>query len=255
MMKKIIVIFSALMMFSSLTYAAKIKVLRADFRERPPLMFQVGGKPGGPLVDILNLIAKEGGYRISWRKSPFQRSIKDIKLGTVDIIPRVSLNEKRAKFLHFLGPVGYRLANTLFLTETQLKTKIASYNNLYGLVVGAKRGSFYFDEFNNDNSLNKKLYGHYSAMARALSSGEVNVLAVIESDRKMQEQEFGGAVGSQYVYADYVHVRKEPVYYALSKKSPYSGQKDTLNSILQSLIDSGKVKAIYNKHKVPFTSK
>ncbi|MGI0117445.1 substrate-binding periplasmic protein [Zooshikella sp. RANM57] len=255
MMKKIIVVLSALLMFSELTHAAKIKVLRADFRERPPLMFLVNGKPGGPLVDVLNLVAKEGGYRISWRKSPFQRSIKDIKLGSVDIIPRVSLNEEREKFLHFLGPVGYRLANTLFLTEAALKAKISSYNNLYSLVVGAKRGSFYFEEFNNDDSLNKKLYGHYSAMARALSSGEVNVLAVIESDRKMQEQELGGAMGSQYVYADYVHVRKEPVYFALSKKSPYANQKDALNSTIQSLISSGQIKAIYSRHNVTFTAK
>ncbi len=60
----------------------------ADFRHRPPEMIVDGDKIRGPLKDILEEATGEIGYRVKWRIENFNRSLKELEEGTVDIVPK-----------------------------------------------------------------------------------------------------------------------------------------------------------------------
>jgi polar amino acid transport system substrate-binding protein len=116
----------------------------ADYRPRPPEMV-VDAKTGhfsGPLIDVLDEAAHKIGYSITWRNAPFQRSFKELQLGSVDIVPRVILNEERKAFVAYLGPIGYQQKDIVFLVKKGHQSLINSYEDLKKITVGVKKMLF-----------------------------------------------------------------------------------------------------------------
>ncbi len=112
-MKRVILLFG-LMLAATLTFAEE-QILKADFRYRPPEMIIGGGTKSGPLKDIIEEAVEKIGYQIEWRTVPFVRSLKGLKKGITDIVPRTIRNKELEAFVNFLGPVGYQEKDIVFL--------------------------------------------------------------------------------------------------------------------------------------------
>ncbi|WP_242068326.1 hypothetical protein [Shewanella sp. DW31] len=83
-------IFAGIIVAAELQSATFSNVLRADFRHRPPEMVldERTNTMTSPLKDILEEAAAKVGYRVEWSARPFARSIHELRVGTVDIVPR-----------------------------------------------------------------------------------------------------------------------------------------------------------------------
>ncbi len=222
--------------------------LSADIRHRPPEMIVDDEYVGGPLKDILDVAARELGYQVRWRKAPFPQSIKELEQGSLDLLPRTIRKPEREAFAHFLGPIGVQRKDILFLVRRGAEKTISAYADLAGLTIAVKERTAYFPRFDKDKGLNKVVSpgGDYG-LVRLFIEGEVDTVAVL--DRPALESAMAGSGFVDYGYADYRHVQTIENYYALSRRSPHAGLVADLNRILQEMAASGRVAAIYDRHK------
>ncbi|MCX4030090.1 transporter substrate-binding domain-containing protein [Endozoicomonas sp. SM1973] len=248
-MKKMFVVLLLLFIQPALSFA-NIKVLRADFRERPPLMFLENSQLAGPMVDILELLAKQLNYRLVWRKVPFQKSMTDARRGLIDIIPRVSYSKERESIVHFLKPLGYRQKDTLFIVLQDSPIMVSQLETLKRFKLGVKLETSYFEALDQSAEISKTAYRSFSAMVAGLASKEVNIIAVLEQDKDQIEQPIN-ELSLPYRYLDYKHESKIPNYFAIAKRSPHYVDRDKFDSALKLLIKSGEVKRIFDEYKAP----
>ncbi len=202
----------------------------------------------GPLIDILNEAARKIGYRVKWRKAPFQRSYNALQQGRVDVVPRVILTEKRKAFVAYLGPIGYQIKNIVFLVRKGQEDLINTYHDLKNLSVGTKRDRAYFKQFNEDKGLNKVLSLDDRNMAKMFVAKRFDTMIIL--DLKSIEKALKDINFTNYSYANYKYLPKIGNYYGMSKKSPKIGQYKILNAALLELAQSGRVKEIYENYRI-----
>jgi polar amino acid transport system substrate-binding protein len=228
------------------------EVLVADYRPRPPEMFEVDGQPGGPLVSILEAAARRAGASIQWRKTPFIRSLEDLKSGRVDLVPRVLFSRERVAFVHYLPPIGSQRKTILFIVRPGRETELTRYTDLHRGVTGAKRGTVYFEEFDRDQAIRKSLMVDDAILARMFQARRLERLIVL--DKEAIEAEFRNLGFDDYTYADYRHEQSIDNHYGASRRL-YEGPKkalyDRLGVALSDMRSSGEVQLIYNRHGVP----
>ncbi|WP_245597630.1 substrate-binding periplasmic protein [Psychromonas aquimarina] len=245
-MKKVTMLLILMLTFTA-AHAA-VKTLRADFRHRPPEMVVSGNQFSGPLKEIIEQAADKTGYKIKWRKAPFIRSLKGVKEGSVDILPRTVRNEAREKFIAFLGPIGYQNKDIIFLVKKGNEDLINHYEDLYGLKIAVKRGTAYFKRFNEDNGLEKQVHMDDTNMVRMFKRGRFDTMVVL--DRESLEDALRKHKISDYAYANYKYIQKNGNYYGMPKKYAGSRMFSLLNKSLLNMVTSGEITHIYQQYGI-----
>lgn len=230
-------------------------VLRVDYRDRPPEMQRQDGKPVGPLITVLETAAERVGVSLEWRHAPFVRSLNDLRNGRVDFVPRVVYTAERKSYVHFLPAIGTQRKSVRFVVMPGQERSIRHYGDLYGKVVGAKRGTAYFERFDGDAQLDKSLGTDDHVLAKMFRAGRLDALAVL--DVEALEAQFQRLGFTDYRYADYTHEQTIGNYFGASKVL-YQGEKkalyDRLGDALRRMRDEGEIVLIYNHHGVPVPS-
>ncbi len=245
-MKKVTMLLSLLL--ALLSAHAEEKILQADFRHRPPEMVLTRNQISGPPKDIIEQAADKIGYKIKWRKAPFIRSLKGVKDGSVDILPRTVRNEAREKFITYLGPIGYQEKDILFLVKKGSEGLINHYEDLYELKIAVKRGTAYFKRFDQDKNLEKQVHMDDENMVRMFKRGRFEAMAVL--DREALEEALLKHNITDYAYADYKHIQKNGNYYGMPKKYAGSIIFKQLNNSLLNMVTSGEITHIYNQYGI-----
>jgi polar amino acid transport system substrate-binding protein len=127
-------------MLSTVSLAATLEV---NVRTRLPDMVADGNNYSGPLIDIMEAAAERTGNKINWVKAPFKRALEDMKVGTVDFVPRTFYREDRKAFTHYLDPVGFQEKSIVFFTKKGNEGKVKTYADLANVSIGTKRGSVF----------------------------------------------------------------------------------------------------------------
>lgn len=244
----------ACIFFAEISAAAEVqsapfsKVLRADFRHRPPEMVldEQAKTMVSPLKDILEEAAANVGYRVEWTARPFARSIHELQLGTVDIVPRTIRNEEREAFVQFLGPIATQNRDILFLVKPGDEARIKSYEDLYQVTVGAKRSTFYFERFNSDLALRKMESLDDENMARMFIKGRFDTMIVL--DRAAIENALKQLGYDRFSYADFRQFNQIKHYFGMSRNSPHIAIFDELNRALLDMVASGRINQIYHAY-------
>ena len=227
-------------------------ILRADYRERPPEMQALDNQPSGPLISILDTAATRIGSRIEWRYAPFVRSLEDLKSGRVDLVPRVLFTDERKAYVHFLPAIGTQRKSIRFIVRPGREASLHRYADLRGeWVIGAKRGTAYFEPFDGDGLISKVLATDDYVLAGMFRAGRLDALAVLDSEAI--EAQFRKIGFSDYSYADYQYEQSIGNYYGASLLL-YQGAKqviyDRLASELRRMRESGEIVSIYRRYGV-----
>lgn len=245
-MKKMILLFS--LFFSTTLTFSEEKILKADFRHRPPEMIVNGKNKSGPLKDIIEEAVKKIGYKIKWRMTPFPRSLEGLRTGQVDIVPRTIRNKERESFVNYLGPIGYQQKDILFLVRKGQEELLKIYEDLYTVKVGIKRDTAYFDKFNHDKKINKKISFDDKNMAFMFKIDRFDTMIIL--DKISIEKALGEIDFIDYSYSNYKYIQKIGNYYGFSKKSPHYKVYLKLNKVLLEMAKSGRVAEIYKQHNI-----
>lgn len=206
------------------------------------------GQGSGPLLEILDEAAEQIGYSVRWRSAPFQRSYEELRLGSVDIVPRVILTEERKAFVAYLGPIGYQQKNVVFLVRKGEEASIQNYQDLQKHTIGTKRDTAYFKQFNEDKTIEKILSLDDENMARMFAANRFDTMIVL--DIPAIEKALRDIGFRDYAYADYKYVQKIGNYYGMSKKSDHIDIYADLNAALLAMVEEGRVEQIYVKFGV-----
>ncbi|MES2948565.1 MAG: transporter substrate-binding domain-containing protein [Pseudomonadota bacterium] len=227
------------------------KVLKADARPRPPEMLvnEKTGESSGPLLDVLNEAVRTIGYCVEWRIAPFPRSLAELEMGTVDLVPRLVMTDERKRFANFLGPIAVKQTAIEFLVKRGKEDTLKSYEDLRGLTVGAKRGTAYFESFNKDTAIKRFEALDDENLAKMFDARRVDVLIVL--DRPAIEQVLRELNISGYAWAVYKEPVQLGIYYGMSKTSRHTAITEPLSNALKALAKSGRVNEIYTAHHVP----
>ncbi|NAX43773.1 MULTISPECIES: substrate-binding periplasmic protein [unclassified Vibrio] len=235
-----ILISLAAVLISSTLFA---NTLKADFRHRPPEMVisPDGQKISGPLKEIIEEAAKNIGFDIEWRNIPFPRSLATLENGTVDIVPRVIRTTDREAFVRFIGPISEQTRNIVFVTRSD-GPAINNYQDLRELNVGVKRGTAYFEAFDQDKEINRTVVNDDFNLARMLEAKRIDTVIVL--DLPALEVELKTINFSNYQVATYYYPNTIGNYYGMPKSHP---QADALQDALSEMVKSGRIEAIYAK--------
>ena len=227
------------------------QVLRADYRERPPEMQALDSLPVGPLIEVLDSAAQRVGARIEWRYAPFVRSLEDLKSGRIDLVPRVLFTAERKDYVYFLPSIGTQRKSIRFIVKTGQQASLRNYADLQGKVIGVKRGTAYFDQFDGDSALTKSLATDDYLLAGMFRAGRLDVMVVL--DAEAIEAQFHKIGFSDYSYAEYQYEQSVGNYYGASMRH-YRGEKkalyEQLGQALRGMRESGEIARIYHRYGV-----
>lgn len=159
---------------------------------------------------------------------------------------------ERKAYVHFLPAIGIQRKSIRFIVKPGQENNLRSYADLTGKVVGAKRGTAYFERFDSDEELNKSLATDDAVLAGMFRAGRLDAVAVL--DAEALEAQFKRLDFSAYRYAHYQYEQYIGNYFGASLHL-YHGEKkalyDLLGAELRRMRDSGEIALIYNRHGVP----
>ncbi len=226
-------------------------MLEADYRQRPPEMMinEKTGAFSGPLIDVLNLAAAEVGLTVNWQNHYFKRSYSRLIRGNVDIVPRVIQKEDRKSFVKYFDPIGYQQKNIVFIVRKGKESLIEKYEDLYKITVGVKKGTVYFEKFDTDKKIQKKLSVDDKNMSMMFAANRFDAMIIL--DISSFEKALNALGFKEYSYANYKHVQVIANQYGMSKKSSKIMLFDKLNNAFNSLVKQGKIRQIYQKYQLP----
>ena len=226
---------------------AQDRLLRMDVRNRPPeLQVARNGTCTGPLIEVMETAAASLGYRMQYQTRQFEGSLKALELGWADLVPRVGWTEERARRIAFIGPIGYERKEIRFLVRKGKEALVRTYQDLYGVKIGTKKGSLYFDRFDRDSGLDKVQSLDDDNLVQMFSAGRFDVLATV--DREALEAALLKYGVRDYAYARYHCTNVFAVFYGTKPGHPI---KEPLDRALRAMVASGEVTRIYQKYGVP----
>ncbi len=237
-----IALFSIFYILFSSTVVAN--TLQADFRHRPPEMTveTENYHLSGPLKDVMDQAAARLGHTIEWRVVPFIRSLHNLRNHKTDIVPRVIHTQERTAFIDYIGPIAMERHDIYFLTRSN-GPQIAQYQDLKSLQIGVKRGTVYFEKFDQDTTLNKITVADDFNLARMLRAGRIDAAIVLDMPAmlaELQTIDFNGYQQSEYVYPN-----EMGNYYGMPLNHP---QARAFNQTLAEMKQDGTIDAIYHRY-------
>ncbi|WP_241461063.1 substrate-binding periplasmic protein [Shewanella mangrovi] len=228
--------------------AAEPVVLHADFRPRPPEM-RYGDTPGtfaGSLIDVLELACERAGCRIEWQDKPFPRSMRDLRLGRVDIVPRLIFNDTRTQIATFLGPIAVESKPIVFVCHKG--TDLLEEQVLFHSQIGVKLGTYYSEFINHDNRLSRTTAADDENLVKMFAARRFDYIAVI--DKRSIEKAFRDIGYTEYQYATFSYPNRMPIYYGFSRASTASEFAAKLQYQFEMMIMRGEIDEIFKKHRM-----
>lgn len=225
--------------------ADELVVLKADFRPRPPEM-RYGNTPqsfAGPLVVILERACERAGCKIDWQDKPFPRSIRDLSLGRIHIVPRLIFNQQRQEIAKYIGPIAVRAKPIVFIAHSG--KDLVHEEQLMTQRIGIKLGTYYSDFINYDNRLTRVTAADDANLAKMFVAERFDYLAVI--DKRSAEAAFKEIDFSDYHYTSFAFPNRMPIYYGFSKTADHQEFVEKLQYQLEMMIQNGEIEAIYQQ--------
>lgn len=234
--------FSLFLLFPTLSWCSD-KILVVDVRHRPMEMVVEGKNYSGPLLDIIKEAAEGIGYKVYFYERHFSISMNLLKTGRIDILPRTFWTKEREEVIDYIGPIGYQKKPILFLVKVGNEKMIQKFEDLEKVIVGVKKGAFYFDEFHKNQNIKKMESIDDTNMVKMLFLGN-RFDTMIINDKKSVEKALENEGIKEFAYTDYQYPRIIDNYYGITQNHP---AKDKLQKALENMVKSGRIGEIYEK--------
>jgi len=247
--KRIIILITALNMFSFNIYAEKL--VMGIYEELPPYSYKENNQWIGIDIEIGNEIFRRIGIDAGYESYPPVRLIKTAKDGQIaGILATFCFGKEKSDlrdFLEYANVSAYTSKVSVFaLKERQIR--ISGLADLKNRSVGVIRGYFYSSEFDRDKDMKKAEYDNDEQIVKILAKGRIDA-GVAESAPFLY---FSAKSGLQDKFEEVYVLTENPVCMAFSKQYPGSESKimaDKVSRVIQQLKDEGFIEKILNKYK------
>jgi len=244
--KKYLVLAAAVFSCGALLLFPQIKDTRPVLRvavetSNPPIAFEdETGKPAGLDIDIIQAVAREMGYRVSFRATAFSFLFPAVENDLADVaISELTITEERRKIVDFTKSYFQSALALLVGPESTAQTL----DDLKGKTIGVKKsstGDYYMEKL---PGYTLRRLSIFPDLAQLLNDG---VIDGIVFDRPVMEQWLAkGTVAGRMIFLE--GLEEYGIVYA--KKNPDLGRK--LNKAVDTLVQSGKFNEIIDKWLSP----
>lgn len=227
-------------------FAASLLPARADDMvmatdDWPP--FRISTEHGlvGLDLDFIDEVARRAGAELTVSKMPWGRGLTSMQSGSVDVMTGLAYRDERAEYIAYTD-TPYFKCSTAFYTIAGLADKIQTYEDLADYQIGYVLHSAYFDQFDNDESLDKVGVAQEQILIEMLMRRRFGVMIGTDCqvDYFIKEQGFAGKIEK----TPYVPGNSVDLYLGVSKKSEWAEKLDLLNKVVKELVDEGFVEQI-----------
>lgn len=149
MLKKLVLTTSLFLSANLLANPLCPKPLKSGWETAKPFQFLEKDKVKGIDIDTLNLVLDSMGCKITYEEIPWERHLKEVENGKIDIAAGASKTPERARWGHFSNAYSGEAVLLYTLKENQAKYKYKNERELVktGLKLGIVAGSYLGDEF------------------------------------------------------------------------------------------------------------
>ncbi len=200
----------------------------------------------GPDAKILTAIAKEMENPVNFQYAPFKRRLLMMKNGDIDLVCGLLKRPDREAYIHYILPPYKKRSDTIFFVPKGKAGRIKTYEDLYDLRIGTVRGSKFFIQFDEDNSLDKEPVAQVTLNFKKLLLGRVDTMIINEASgidlmHKMN-------ISDKIEMAPYRFNREKFVYIGISKNSWLMEKIDTIEPVIRKMILSEKIQKIIENY-------
>lgn len=239
---------SFLVSFMLLLFAVQVNaevVWKAHCRDRAPRIVVEPGGCSGPGADVITRAVQRLGHKVRWLTVPWVRTITVAEKGLVDVIPLHSMNKERELFL---DPIllGYTERVLSFYTLASKPATVKQFDDLRALKIGAIRGSFYTEKFNQQlDELNVTYVTDTEQMLRMLEAGRFDV-AVTTKLHSLEEYQSNSAL-TPVAFRD---LELNGRYLSVPRLSANHQYVKALRKVVNDMRQSGEVTEIFEGYGV-----
>lgn len=205
---------------------------------------------GGFKYEFLETIAERLGWSIDHSYCPFQRCLRSMADGSLDIMVFIAINSQRSQYLDFVQIWQIPRKIPFFVLKGQ-EHRLQRYEDLFQLRVGVVNGYAYFKIFDNDSRIHKSIVLRESQLPKMLMAGRIDTYIGFNQrqDRLLQRY-------PQLTTAPFAHGFSDTALLAISKKSPLAEHLEELEEAALSIIQDGTIDELWAKYfgenKLPY---
>ncbi len=222
------------------------KALKSGWETAKPFQFKDNDKIQGIDIDTLKLVLSSMGCQVTFEEIPWERHLKEVESGKVDIAAGASKTAEREKWGLFTAPYSGEAVLLYTLKENQSKYKFKNERELVktGLKIGIVAASYLGEDF--DKLIEEKLLVKNVNLFEF--TNEEQLIDLLRTKR-IDGFLYGGKEIN--FHKDIVmHPQKmfeHEAYFLFSKKSTKPGFIEAFNKELKKLKQEGKIEEITKK--------
>lgn len=183
-------------------------------------------------IDILEFLESETGLDFVIQKKPWARCLKNMEIGSADLMVGLAYSKERGEYIEYLNPSYFTISIGFFTSSDTIK--IENFKDLEGITIGYVTGSNYFEEFDNSTNLRKISVPQESQLLQMLERGNLDAIigtrSQIEYELKIKGWE-DRIFPQNYNPTDGVRL-----YIGISKKSELLNHRSEIESAIEKLI-------------------
>ena len=230
--------------------ASGIDTIRVATFIEPPVVNYKNSQYSGENIDVARLLAKKLGKKIKFIQCPIARCLSMMKEGDADLIFSLRKTVERQQYMTFIEP-AFKVQHypLRFFTLKGSKLKIERFTDLDKLVVGAIRGAAYYEEFDNNNELNKIFVTEHAQLIQMLLKNRIDTF--LEREETIKPLITNETYLNSLALAKYKYDKAVYSYIAVSKNSPLHGIVNRISMQIIDMIKSGELAVLVESSKVP----
>ncbi len=209
-----------------------------------------GRLTGGIDIELTNALLEPMGIKAEYTVFPWVRCLHNLEFGQADFVSGITKNAEREKFLYYIEPPYKTTSVKVFYVNKGDEAKIRTYEDIQHLTIGILRKAKYFEQFDNDDHIKKYEISDEISAFKMLKMKRLDAFITTEEvgDFLIKQNGYGDDFGK----AEYKYNQKVAVYFALSKKSKFSGRLPDFMQTEKTLTENGTFDEIiknYSKNK------
>jgi polar amino acid transport system substrate-binding protein len=195
--------------------------------------------------DLINEIEKRYNKKIKIIKTPWARSLINMRNGKLDGMTGVAKREEREEFLHYISP-PYYTCSTVFYVKKGNANKIKTYDDLKNYQIGQVDNSAYFTPYDTDKGLLKRSVKNEVQLVRMLIANRLEVIIGTDCQVDFDIKRMG--YQDKIEKAIYKPNNNVDLYFTLSKKSKYAKDLNKITNIIKNIVEEKKVEEFAKKY-------
>lgn len=237
---------AAVLLLSPLYYAAQISAAPLTLKHGSLGLNQLsiikdGKVLGGLKAELLDEIAHRLGWKVEHSYCPFQRCLRSMEGGELDIMVFIAVNEERREYLDFVQIWSIPRKIPFYMLDGQ-QHRLQRFEDLHQLRVGVVNGYAYFRRFDKDPMINKVVVQHERQLPKMIMAGRIDAYIAFNQRREDLLQQY-----PQLVSPPFSHGFSDTALLAISKHSPLALRAEELERATLAVIKDGTMARLWKK--------